>query len=559
MRLDRIYKIALFFAICFTILAGRIYYLQGVASEDLKVMAENQRRKTVNIDQYPRGDFLDRNGRSLTGKNTPCLVIFPNVLAAETQQTASILADIIPVAETVIDAKLQAGIVQGKAPYILQTHLTEEQVGAIQSANLPGIFVLPLNARYDNANSAVHLLGFVGSIGPEEEAAYQEQGLAPPASGLVGKFGLEKIYDSYLQGKPHHKLAMTTDERGNPLSGFGWQYLPSYEEDQSHNVKLTIDEDVQLITARALADMQGAAVVMEVQTGDILALASSPRFDPYMNQEPPTKDAYINKALACYPPASVFKIVLSIAALEEKFPFPEDFTCIGYYALTDTYHVSCWNKKGHGPQNLATALANSCNPYFVNLGLKMGGDMIKKYAALLGLTEQNIIGYPFVDSTHIAFNSKIPGAVANASIGENGISLSPVQIAGLLSIVANGGYRVQPRLVKDIEKPDGTVVVAYPAAARERVIRSETAKTIQQYLVGAVQNGTASNAGGDLYVGGKTGTSENKGVWFAGFAPADEPRWAIVVYVSDGTAGGKEGAQVFKEISENMAKLENLL
>ena len=530
MYLDRIYKIALFFALCFTLIAGRIYDLQGVQSEKLKVMAEKQRQKTVEVNQYRRGDFLDCLGRSLTNKTTPCLVVFPNGLG-DSEKTAQVLAGILSLDEKTVYAKLKSAVAQGKSPFILKPHLDDAQTEAVQKENLAGIFVLPLNARYDRANSAVHLLGFVGAISPPEEKAYREKGETPPSSGFVGKSGLEKLYDVYLQGKPAQKLAMTTDEKGNPVPGLGWQYLSNEAQDQSSNVQLTINADDQLLAARALGNMPGAVVVMDVKNGDVLALASSPRYDPYMNEAAPTEDAYINKALACYPPASVFKIVLTVAALEEKVALPQDFVCKGYYALASGRHVACWKEGGHGPQNLPSALANSCNPYFVNLGLLLGGDTIKKYAQLLGLEQQSLIGYPFSDNTkHIQFNSAVTGDVANASIGENGVSLSPLQIAGLISLVANGGNLVQPRIVSEIIPANGQTGASFPAVAPQRVISEETAKTVRDYLIGAVKSGTGSSAGGALYVGGKTGTSEDKGVWFAGFFPADDPRWAIVVY-----------------------------
>lgn len=543
-KMDRkwIYRLGAVFFILFAIIGLRMFYLGIIKGDELAAKASRQYTGGIDYYQYGRGDFLDTHGRKITNNPSACLVLFPAALGDEATVAQS-LAPLIDYSADSIEKRIAAAVNNGQSAFILKSNLTEAEIGSVSGLQEAGVHVLSLAARYSATAPAIHILGFL----EEEEGG-----------GYHGVSGLELRYDDYLQGRAGYTVAALFDERGRQLDGNGFVVIPSDQVDTACDVRLTLDLDFQEKLEQALAPYEGAAVVLDVANGDILAMASSPDINPYLQTEIPSDDAYVNKTLGFYPPASTFKILLAAAALEEGIDPPEDYVCEGYYTLPNGRRVRCWQEEGHGEQDMAHALANSCNSYFINLGLQLGGNVIKEYAALWGLTEQRIEGYPFYteQEENIAFNSAVPADVANASIGERGVRLSPLMVAQMIATVANGGQRVYPRLVKDIVNQSGEVMANLPAIQPLRVISEETAAEIRQMLVLAVEEGTALNAAqATVSSGGKTGTAQDAGVWFAGFAPAENPQWAVAVYISNGSAGGREGAAVFAEIISAMDAL----
>jgi|GEM_PF-1379592 len=237
------------------------------------------------------------------------------------------------------------------------------------------------------------------------------------------------------------------------------------------------------------------------------------------------------------------------------------FVCTGEYRVNAEHSVHCLAKEeGHGEVDLATAFAKSCNCYFVALGQILGGDTVKEYAAKLGLNGQALLGYELNEESaedHVDFNSGVAAEVANASLGELGVRVSPLQEARLMAALCNGGYLVTPRLVQGVYDNRGRTVLEYKSVTPEQVLDTQVAEQLATLLKGAVEQGTGQAARGAYYAsGGKTGTGEAGGVWFSGFAPAEQPRWVIAVYVENGTAGGVEAAALFKRIIDDIAVLE---
>jgi len=543
----KIFAYGVFFILAISVLAGRTAWLTLVRGDSLAVRGAEQQLRSIDLYQYDRGDFLDRYNRPLTGQESTCLVVFPS-LVEDAEKAAAALSPILGREEQALTVKMA-----GDSSKILETDLSSLEISGIESLDLPGIFLLPMHPRYSNPALAAHLIGFVGSVTKEEIA---EQGLS--ADEVSGKSGLEKQYDSWLRGRVSPKAAVLVDERGKQAID-ELRLLPAEENDTSNNVVLTLDLDYQEITETAMGQESGAVVVMEAATGDILAMVSKPGFDPVAGQTAVQGDAYVNKALYGYPPASVFKIVLVAAALEAGIA-PEDFVCEGQYQLNNGHIVNCWKNDGHGKEDMATALANSCNPYFTNLGLMLGGDAILAYAKKFGLEEPQLLGYDLPETwPSLDFNTKVEGDVANASIGERGVRLSPVQVAQLMAVVANGGKKVTPRIVKEIRRQDGTLVKSILPAEPVTAIEESTAQRLREYLAGVVTNGTGRQAASlVVHTAGKTGTSQYQGVWFAGMAPAENPRWVVAIYLPEREAGGQEGAQIFKTIVEKIAVLEGL-
>ena len=538
MSKKRLIAVVLLFILLFIAVLLKLGLLSLIRGEALSARAEAQQTRTVSYYQYDRGDICDRNGQNLTNVKEAALVLFLNMLEDDTQaaQKISKLLD-LPAAKTAYFINCARN--EGRNTIILKTGLSKGDCS--KAGDLPnGVFILPLYSRYPAAGTAVHLIG---------SAARGKDGL------YHGTAGLELLYDEYLQNRGGPKIAALADERGRLIADSDFRLIGGKQENNMR-LLLTIDKNCQEILERALAPYSGAAVLMSAQTGEILASASSPAYDPYYWQNSDENQVFFNKAFGQYPPASVFKVLLTVAALEEKLPLKEDFFCDGSYALPNGHAVHCHKRTGHGSEDLQTAFANSCNPYFLDLALRLGGDTIKSYAQKFSIAEQRVSGYAAASGQSLDFNSAVDADIANAAIGEKGVRLSPVQVAQMLSVIANGGMSVIPSLVHGFYNSDGEVISSIKKESPQRIISQETADKVCDLLFYAANNGTGKNAAAaTVAIGGKTGTSQNQGVWFAGFAPAEKPRWVLAVYIDNGSAGGKEGAAVFAETISGVADL----
>ena len=555
-------KIGFFFLFCCVLLLGRLAYLQIARGETYTKMVQEQRLETIAVDEFERGNILDCHGRSLTNQLESCLVVFASVIK-EQDKTKAFLQNFLQVApeQAMVSAEELNHKLDSKETFIVSRGLTDEQTKQLQAQikteQLSGVFILSLHPRYARNPLAVHLLGFVGEANSEEAKQLEKAGL--PADTMVGKSGIEKQYDVYLQGKASDRIGLMVDGQGNQLNQ-SLRYLEANKAAQTmgYQVKLTLDQDVQEITEEAMAEHSGAAVVIDVKSGDVRAMCSTPAYQQEQGQIAASEgDVYINKALSYYPPASVFKLVLVLAALDKDIACPDDFVCPGYITLSNGRQVACWDKKGHGVENLTTALGNSCNPYFIYLGQLIGGETIKEYTNRLGLTKQTLIGFSTQSlENNLDFNSKVEGDLANVSIGEKGIRLTPLLVAQLLATIANDGKMVTPRLVEGILDEEGNWLKAFVPAQEKQVVKSSSAKALQYILSQAVAAGTGTPVANTVVsTAGKSGTTQNAGVWFAGFAPIEAPQWAVAVYLEDGDSGGKDSGSVFREIVEQLAIL----
>ena len=548
----RYWTVGLIFLLLLAVIVGRLAYLTLIEGEELQAIAEQQRTRSLDYYQYARGDFYDALGRPLTSHEESCLVVFPAMIA-DPEQTAAALAELLAMDEDLLCRRLTDENNRSIEPYVFKTGLSAEQTAAIESGQIRGVLALPLAARYRSDHTASHLLGTV----TEKDGEYH------------GASGLEYQYDDYLSGRQDQQVTAFVDAEGN-LSAEQF-YVTDPQQLRCNNVQLTINLDYQQIAEQALGDQAGACVILDPDNGDILAAVSSPSYDPYSWEPLPADDVYVNKAFSAYPPASTFKVVLAAAAWENNLsPLPEDggsadassaaaeFICDGAYSLAEGYDVGCWLDEGHGQLDLASALAESCNCYFVGLGLAMGGEMIIDYAARFGLDGQSIIGYEFADSSYLDFSAEIAGDIANVSIGESGVRITPLQSAVMMAVCANGGYLLTPRLVQCVYDQDRHILEEFPSADKQRTIAVETAAALREMLTLTVSSGTGVAAAGSATdSAGKTGTSEDAGVWFSGFAPAAEPRWVVSVYLSDGSSSA-EAAAVFSKIIDAIAILEGV-
>lgn len=547
-------------AAVFMLLLVRLWWINCYRGPYFVAMAQNQRLTTVNDYEFARGDFLDRNGIPLTGNAENVLLVFPALLtAADEQYLTDLLSRFnLPMAAS---AQSLATRLAGSTPFVLARNLSPQQVSTLNAhlQNQTGLFCTTYHPRYSSTAMATHIIGYVGRTTPAEAAELAASGAAD--TSYIGKSGLEQQYDSILRGRATNRLAVTVDEQKRQ-TGTALRLLPPQAANTALNIRLTIDQSYQQICEQAMQGKNGGAVLLDVKNGDVLALVSSPGYNPNIGQPQTGGDVYLNKVFSYYPPASVFKLVLAAAALEENIGIDtaaEAFCCTGQVTLSNGHTVNCWQTHGHGTEDMAAALANSCNPYFITLGQKLGGQVISEYAWRLGLCEQVLRGFKVNSANMLNFNPNVPADVANVSIGEKGIRATPLMLARLLCAIANNGLLPEPRLVINTQDASGNVQQSLSSAEPRQVISSQTANRLRQMLANAVSSGTGKPATSQIIgIGGKTGTSQNFGVWFAGFFPTDEPRWAMAVYIADGSSGGKDAGTVCRETAEKLALLEDI-
>lgn len=422
-----------------------------------------------------------------------------------------------------------------------------------ETAKLKGcddILTLKTFSRY-NGSLACHLIGYLSADGS-------------------GVSGLEKAYDSYFKENGGTLTALYhTDALGRVLNGDSTE-IRDENYDSSAGIVLTIDRDVQLLTEKALQNNKidvGAAVVLEVESGDILACASTPVFDrDNMGKSLASdKSPFLNRALTAYSVGSVFKAVTAAAAIDSGNG-NLIYTCKGRIKKSGNV-FNCNKLDGHGTLDLKGALAASCNTYFIELATRVGAKKLLSTAEDLGFGQAIDLGNGIKsDQGELpelkALNSD--AAVGNLGFGQGQLLATPLQLAACYLTIASGGVYRTPRLIKGTLASDGSLTSAKQSAAR-RVLSKATCSKLKVGLQAVVDDGTGKNAKSWLYsTCGKTATAQSGWIkngkevlhsWFVGFFPADHPKYVICVFKENGVAGSSDDAPVFKEIAEELYAL----
>ncbi len=549
----RIVLLMSLFLFMFLALLGRLFYYQVIIGEKISQQATAMRSQQIELSEYHRGDILDRNLSSLTGSHSSWGVYcLPGVISQEDHygQLASFLAQVLKnkdeqeILSVIKHEGNNAQLVR------IDADLSSTEALRINSAHLPGLVVAPIINRYREDGFCAHLLGYTNK-------------------GGEGQSGIEKAYQKILQGNPSsQELVSILDARGKPIQGLMFKLRD--EQRQESSVVLTIDKRIQEVAEKAMDKKitKGAVVVMDIHSKEILAMASRPTFNPYQVSDIITFDdrsTLSNRALSKYNPGSLFKILLSTAALEEgKVNMEEHFFCTGEYVYNTKVSTACWKEGGHGSLSFTQAFANSCNPTFIQVGLRLGKTKLLQYVDKLHLTDETIGGYnPGNIGTYVKIDGGNP-ALGNASLGQEGVMLSPVQIASLLSTVADDGWWGTPSLVQYTIDQKGQKQLL-TKGERQQAITADTAGKVKKLLEKVVEEGTGKPAAiPEARVAGKTATSQTGrmksadeevlNTWFAGYFPADQPRWAIVVMAEEGSSGAESCAPVFKDISRGILK-----
>ncbi len=575
----------------FVVLICRLFYLQVIEGEEFRRLSENNCIRLQSIDPT-RGLIYDRN-RVLLVDNRPAFdlsIILKD--AKPVDDTIKKLSEYIKVPADELMSKIKKckGISIYK-PFLLKRDIGRDALAAIEAHeyDLPCIEVSVRPRRnYINRQTAAHLIGYLSEINSDELKSGKYSGCS--SGDFIGKFGVEKAYGSYLRGKRGGRQIEVN------ATGQVVRTLRTVDALPGHNIYLTIDLKLQQKAEELLKGMAGAAIAMDPATGEILALASSPSFDQnsfvdrmshkqwkalVSNRFRPME----NKAVQGeYPPASTYKIVTAIAGLEEGIIDKNTiFYCPGYYKFKGRGY-RCWKKQGHGNVNVVTALAESCDVFFYQLGQKLGIDRLAWYAKACGLGSPTGIKLDNEASglvptaawkkrrTGIAWQR---GETLSVAIGQGYNLVSPLQMAVLISAVANGGVRYKPFILKKIETPEAEILSNGGFDTKKKIAGKlpasrQTLEIVKKGLWEAVnvRKGTATIARIDgIDISGKTGTAQVVGrkqnetfdeqavashlkphAWFVAFAPSDEPKIAVAVIVEHGGHGSSTAAPIAREL-----------
>lgn len=538
-----------------------LYFLQIVYSGKYADLASNNRLRLI---RYPpvRGELFDRHGTPLA-VNVVTFNIMGYPLDLEKENMIASLAELlskhgIPMTEQGLAASLKR---QYGAPYrvvrVVGNLTLPQMADLVADPEFPQqLFPIPVWRRTYPAGSLVaNITGFVGEINERELESMANLGYI--GGDLIGKGGIERQYEEILRGTPGEEY-VEVDARGRKV-----KLLSQRPSGRGVDIHLSVDLGAQRLAADLMKEHRGAMIVLDAQTGEILVSCSSPSYDNNLfawgisskEWEALVRDPanpMMDRTIAgIYPPASTFKILVALAALEEKvITTSTTFRCSGSIKLGPRT-FRCWRRSGHGTVNVFSGLQNSCDVFFYEVGLKLGIEKLMKWGRLFGVGSPSGVDLPGELSGILAgpeWKQKrlkekwYLGDTVNYSIGQGFLLMTPMQIARMYAVVANGGYLVQPHFFSTTNR-----------TADKLPVSEKNLKVIQKGLNYVVQRGTGRQAGTyGITVAGKTGTAQNPHgddhALFAGYAPADNPKYVAVVFLEAGLHGGSVAAPMVGEI-----------
>jgi len=555
--------------ILFVIRLWQLQVLQG--KEYRKISTENMLR-IIKI-PAPRGIIFDRNWIPLV-KNSP---YFYASLMPEHLENVDIhsLAKTLNINSSDIYFKINKKRLSPFEPIKLKEGLTFSEIAAIEArrSDFPGLIIdIDMGREYLYGDMGAHLIGYLGKLNPSQSKDPEFKDVPPDA--FIGQWGAELLFDKSLRGTPGERI-IEVDAIGREI-----RLLKENPPVKGDDLKLSIDINLQKAAEELYAGRAGAIVALKTDTGEVLGFVSKPSFDPNMfarginyaqwvelNQD--KKLPMLNRALQSqYPPGSTFKVVTAIAALSEGVITPETkVTCTGGINY-GSWRFGCWKKNGHGTVSFHKAMVESCDVYFYEAGKRAGIDKIAEYAKKLGLGSET--GLPLVKErtglipdTQWKYEKKKQqwylGETFNSAIGQGYVSVTPMQMAQLMSAVANGGSIYKPTIVK---------LETMPSPLKNADIKPEILELVKKGLFGVVNEGGGTGGAARssiVTVGGKTGTAQVVSIrkssnllpeklrdhaWFVAFAPVEKPEIALCAFVEHGGHGGGAAAPIAKRAIE---------
>jgi len=563
----RISYVFITFFVLFCLLATHLLKINIIDGEKLRTGAIEQQTRDYQVSSA-RGTVYDRNGKALAISSSAVTISANPKEIKEAEYSVDDMAKKLSELLELDFETVKKKITKDALDVELKAKVEPEIADQVRALKLTGLYFKEDTKRYYPFGTfASHVLGYVGK---------DNQGLG----------GIEMVYDAELSGVPGRVVTLK-NAHGTDMP---FQEERHIDSENGLNVVLTIDETIQHFAEKHLSAVynealpkEGAAcIVMDVKSGEILAMATMPNFDlnapneiidtevlktleEIKKGEEFTDEDYNNAVAAArnkmwrnkavvdsYEPGSCFKIVTMSMALEEGVVSPEDhFNCSGVKVVEDR-EIHCAERSGHGAQTFRDGVKNSCNPVFIEVGQRVGIETFKKYYKAFGFLDKTDFDLPGEASGVFYADDQFKTVeLATASFGQ-GPKVTPLQLISAVSAVANGGNLMKPHLVKQFTDENGTVVKKVEPTVVRQVVSEETSKVVCELLENAVTNGSGQNAYIKGYrVAGKTGTSEKlprgSGKYtgsFVGFAPANDPQIACLVVVDEPAGGSYYGGKV---------------
>lgn len=577
--------------LAFAVIVARLYFLQVKEADKYKMMSDENRISTRFL-VPPRGLIFDRNGEIIAKNEQDFQALMVAEQTPDIAETLKTFKQIVPLTEGE-EQKIRKDLKNKRRfiPIKLKDNLSWNEVSKIllHAPDLPGVEINEgLSRYYPYADIYAHVLGYVGPVSDKDK---KDNPLYMVPGFKIGKSGLERYFDYKLQGKGG-TIKLEVNAYGRVMNEIERN---SGEEGQS--LTLTLDARLQRAAYEAFGEESGAAVVLNVRTGEILALVSTPSFDPNLftngisykhwnallkNERTPL----VNKAVSGqYSPGSTFKVVVALAALEAGvIDLNTRFNCSGGLDVGNI-RFHCWRHSGHGSLNVVEALKHSCDIFFYETAMKLGIDKIHDMAVKLGMGNVLEVGLDNEKSGIIPTKawkkarfgtSWTQGDAANSGIGQGYVLVTPLQLATMLARVVNGGYAVQPTFIKPTEKELSKI--------KRLDISTKNIEIVKRGMFEVV-NGAGGTAGRARFningamMGGKTGTTQVRRIsmkerssgilrdeqlpWrlrnhalFIGFTPVDNPRYSVAVIVEHGSSGSGVAAPIASKILQEALQLD---
>ena len=532
------------------VLVGRLFFLQIIDKSDLQAKNLSQ----VQVDrklQSPRGTIYDRNGRPLAmSVVTKSLYADPKMIKQSPSEIAELIAPYVTMSKEDIVKSLQEDTAFVWIDRMMEPEKSKAVAKLIEDKNLEGLnFVEESKRYYPNGNLAAQVLGFVGT---------DDKGLD----------GLEMVLDDELKGGVQQEI-VATDNKGNAIFG---SVLSKFLPDKGKSVTLTIDATIQFIAERALdkamedtGAKHASVIVMDPKTGEILAMANRPTYDPNHYSQGSEEDFKNIAVTNLYEPGSTFKPIIASAALASgKWKLDQVYNDKGAFAANG-HIIRNWDGEGYGPVRLLDILKYSLNTGMAEIGTLTGADILSKYVRDYGFGSKTGIELPG-EGAGILYNpedmSKLD--VATMSIGQ-GIAVTPLQMVRAFGALSNGGAMMKPHIIKSYSNSQGDVTSTTETSVVGQPVPAETVKTIVDILEKEVSEGGGTKAMVEGYhFGGKTGTAQKldtkhggylDGQYiasFIGFGPVEDPKFVVLVVIDDPQKGSYYGSQIVAPVFKNI-------
>ncbi len=546
---NRLRGIAIIITILVIIIIGRLANLQIIQNEELSRQAVKQRAVETTLKEF-RGNIYDRNMIPFTDtEDRIYIIVIPNLFKSF-DEISTALSELSGYKKSQV-----LEILEDRKPvtFVIDNYKERDVESRFQ---YPGVKIISSSKRYGDHSLARHVIGYISD------------------KDQIGDAGIEKAFNEELHIQKSQSIAMIGDAMKQSIPGLGYRVTNTHYDTSHIGVKLTLDYHIQKIVEDVMDEniSEGAVIVTDIATGDILALASRPNYlqSNIENHIQSSGSELVNKAFSAYDLGSIFKIIVTAAALETRTVTPQTlFNCTGKIMVDGKeFRCSLKEEEGHGEIDFIQAFAYSCNASFIDIGLKLGYKPIVNMARRFGFGTDVDLSVDLVQKQgYIPDNMYVSSReIANISIGQGEILVTPLQVVDMITTIANDGVRKRLNIVEAVVSDNGDVKREVYRKDNTRIINADIAKEIQKMMHQVTISGTGYRANMEEYGGiaGKTGSAETGWAvegetkvhaWFAGYFPVDNPQYAMVVFVENGRWGGTAAAPVFKDMAEQIIKL----